>query len=61
VPAIVAASFANFSLILALMLAFTLVVGTIFAPRTAGLSLEEIQQERTGEIQPQHAGGHVAS
>ena len=48
VPGIAAAGFSTFALILALMLTYTLIVGTIFAPKTGGLTLEQIQEQRAG-------------
>lgn len=49
VPAITATGFHNVSIIFSIMLAWTLLLGFAFAPRTEGLSLEEIERQRNSK------------
>jgi inositol transporter-like SP family MFS transporter len=48
VPTIAAAGFGGVALILVIFLSISGVVGLLFMPNTAGKSLEEIEQERSG-------------
>jgi inositol transporter-like SP family MFS transporter len=48
VPTIAAAGFGGVALILVIFLSISAVVGLLFMPNTAGKSLEEIEQERSG-------------
>ncbi|WP_273887364.1 MFS transporter [Rubrobacter naiadicus] len=49
VPAITATGFHNVSIIFSIMLAWTLLLGFAFAPKTEGLSLEEIERQRNSK------------